>query len=80
MLSLGVALVEQPLPADDDARLAQLHRPLPVCADEACHDRLVAQGAQFADLDGPLLLERDRTTPMQYEGSLMHPASRKLWG
>jgi len=39
MLDLGVALVEQPLPAGDDAALADRHRPLPVCADEACHDR-----------------------------------------
>jgi L-alanine-DL-glutamate epimerase-like enolase superfamily enzyme len=39
MVRLGVAMVEQPLPADDDAALAGLDRPLPVCADEACHDR-----------------------------------------
>jgi L-alanine-DL-glutamate epimerase-like enolase superfamily enzyme len=39
MVRLGVAMVEQPLPADDDAALAGLDRPLPVCADQACHDR-----------------------------------------
>jgi L-alanine-DL-glutamate epimerase-like enolase superfamily enzyme len=39
MLSLGVALVEQPLPATEDSDLEHLQRPLPVCADEACHDR-----------------------------------------
>ena len=39
MLELGVALVEQPLPASDDAPLSELSRPLPVCADESCHDR-----------------------------------------
>ena len=39
MLALGVALVEQPLPADDDRALGALERPLPVCADESCHDR-----------------------------------------
>ncbi len=37
--ALGVAMVEQPLPAGDDAALAGLARPLPVCADESCHDR-----------------------------------------
>lgn len=136
MLDLGVALVEQPLPAADDASLDGLSRPLPVCADEACHDRqsleslrgkydvvnikldktggltealalrqaaieqgyrimvgcmvgsslamapaiLVAQGAEFVDLDGPLLLAEDRKTPVLFEGSQMHPASRMLWG
>ena len=39
LVDLGVAMVEQPLPAGDDAALASLDRPLPVCADEACHDR-----------------------------------------
>jgi L-Ala-D/L-Glu epimerase len=32
-------MVEQPLPAGDDAALAGIDRPLPVCADESCHDR-----------------------------------------
>ncbi len=36
---LGVALVEQPLPAGDDGMLAEIARPVPVCADESCHDR-----------------------------------------
>lgn len=36
---LGVDMVEQPLPAGDDGALAGIARPLPVCADEACHDR-----------------------------------------
>ncbi len=39
MLELGVALVEQPLPAGSDDALEGRARPLPVCADEACHDR-----------------------------------------
>ncbi|MEZ5912671.1 MAG: N-acetyl-D-Glu racemase DgcA [Paracoccaceae bacterium] len=39
LVRLGVALVEQPLPAGDDAMLGEIARPLPVCADEACHDR-----------------------------------------
>jgi L-alanine-DL-glutamate epimerase-like enolase superfamily enzyme len=36
---LGVALVEQPLPAGDDEALIGMDRPVPVCADESCHDR-----------------------------------------
>jgi len=36
---LGVAMVEQPFPAGDDAALAEIERTLPVCADESCHDR-----------------------------------------
>ncbi len=37
--TLGVEMIEQPLPAGDDAALADIERPLPVCADESCHDR-----------------------------------------
>src|SRR3954454_23609192 len=33
----GVTLVEQPLPADRDDALAQITRPLPICADESVH-------------------------------------------
>ncbi|MBV2358838.1 dipeptide epimerase [Thalassococcus sp. CAU 1522] len=36
---LGVALVEQPLPAGADDALTGLARPVPLCADESCHDR-----------------------------------------
>lgn len=39
LLRLGVAMVEQPLPAGADDLLAEIDRPLPVCADESCHDR-----------------------------------------
>ena len=39
LLRLGVALVEQPLPANADDALAGMARPVPVCADESCHDR-----------------------------------------
>ena len=35
----GVTLVEQPLPAGDDAALATIVRPIAVCADESVHDR-----------------------------------------
>lgn len=41
---------------------------------------LVAQDVDFVDLDGPLLLAEDRSDPLSFTGSLIHPASRKLWG
>ncbi|MEQ6202025.1 N-acetyl-D-Glu racemase DgcA [Sulfitobacter sp. HNIBRBA2951] len=39
LVRLGVALVEQPLPAGEDDALIGMARPVPVCADESCHDR-----------------------------------------
>ena len=136
LLRLGVEMVEQPLPAGSDDMLAEIARPLPVCADESCHDRgslpalkskydmvnikldktggltealalhdaaraagyavmvgcmvgsslamapamLVAQGAEIVDLDGPLLLARDRDIPLRFDGSTVHPPDSALWG
>jgi L-Ala-D/L-Glu epimerase len=136
LLRLGVVLVEQPLPADADDLLATMSRPLPVCADESCHDRaslaalrgkydmvnlkldktggltealatraaaramgfqvmvgcmvgsslamapavLLAQGAAFTDLDGPLLLAEDREDPLLYDAQGVHPPAANLWG
>ena len=132
----GVTLVEQPLPAGADAALADLPRPVPVCADESVHGRdslaglvgrydainvkldktggltealalahearaagldimvgcmvatslamapalLLAGLARIVDLDGPLLLARDREPALRYEGSLVFPPSPELWG
>jgi L-alanine-DL-glutamate epimerase-like enolase superfamily enzyme len=132
----GVILVEQPLPAGNDAALASLARPITVCADESIHDRasltdlagkydainikldksggltealalaeqaeragltimmgcmvstslsmapamLVAQRARIVDLDGPLLLAKDRPEGLRYEGSQIFPPEAKLWG
>ncbi|MBI4274179.1 MAG: dipeptide epimerase [Rhizobiales bacterium] len=132
----GVTLIEQPLPAQADTVLAQIARPIPVCADESAHDRaslaslagkydainikldktggltealamaaeaerrgltimvgcmvatslamapamLVAQRARVVDLDGPLLLARDRPDGLRYEDSLVHPPKPSLWG
>ncbi|GAA6188921.1 N-acetyl-D-Glu racemase DgcA [Litorivita sp. NS0012-18] len=39
LLRLGVTLVEQPLPAGEDEALIGMARPVPLCADESCHDR-----------------------------------------
>jgi L-alanine-DL-glutamate epimerase-like enolase superfamily enzyme len=41
---------------------------------------LLAQGADFVDLDGPLLLARDREPGLIYEGSRITPAPHALWG
>jgi len=38
MLRHGVEMIEQPLPAADDRALQSLDRPIPICADESCHD------------------------------------------
>jgi L-Ala-D/L-Glu epimerase len=132
----GVTLVEQPLPAGDDAALGAIARPIPVCADESVHDRaslaalagkydavnvkldktggltealamaeaaqalgfelmvgsmiatslsvapamLVAARARVVDLDGPLLLARDRVPGLRYDGSIVHPPSPAVWG
>lgn len=136
LLRLGVELVEQPLPAGADEALSEMPRPVPVCADESCHDRaslaalkgrydmvnikldkaggltealalrdearrmglkvmvgcmvgtslamapavLVAQGAEVADLDGPLLLAEDRPRPLVYDEAGVHPPEAELWG
>lgn len=39
LLRLGVTMVEQPLPAGEDDALLGVDRPVPLCADESCHDR-----------------------------------------
>jgi L-Ala-D/L-Glu epimerase len=133
---LGVELVEQPLPAGQDDMLAEIARPIPVCADESCFDRaslaglrgkydvvnlkldktgglteglltrdlarlmgfqvmvgcmvgsslamapavLLAQGADWTDLDGPLLLAEDRPCSLCYDVEGVHPPDANLWG
>lgn len=125
----GVELVEQPLPAGDDAALADIRSGIAICADESVHDFaslahlprwytainikldktggltdalklldaakarglgimvgcmlgtslamrpavILAQNADVVDLDGPLLLAKDRDNPLRYEGSLLVP-------
>jgi len=41
---------------------------------------LLAGMAEFVDLDGPLLLAKDRDPSMRYEGDLLYPPGRDLWG
>jgi L-alanine-DL-glutamate epimerase-like enolase superfamily enzyme len=135
-VAASVELIEQPLPAKEDAALAGIARPVPVCADESLHDRaglaalkgkydavnikldkaggltealalaedaeragfaimigsmvstslgvapamLLAERAKFVDLDGPLLLAKDREPGLRYDGALVFPPSPELWG
>jgi L-alanine-DL-glutamate epimerase-like enolase superfamily enzyme len=133
---LDVKLLEQPLPAGEDAALEGYASPVPLCADESLHTRaelavcarryglvnvkldkaggltealalveeararglglmvgcmvatslamapamIVAQGAEFVDLDGPLLLARDREPGLVITGSVIEAPDEALWG
>jgi L-alanine-DL-glutamate epimerase-like enolase superfamily enzyme len=132
----GVELIEQPLPAGADEALADIARPVPVCADESAHTSadlprlkgrydavnikldktggltealamaqaakaagfrimvgsmvatslaaapalLLAGYADWVDLDGPLLLARDRDPPLDISDGWISPPTRELWG
>lgn len=41
---------------------------------------LLAQGADWVDLDGPLLLASDRDPAVRFEDGLLHPPPPQLWG
>ncbi|MBT6274617.1 MAG: dipeptide epimerase [Chromatiales bacterium] len=41
---------------------------------------LIAQGAEYVDLDGPLWMAKDRVPPLAYAGSVVSPANPDLWG
>ena len=41
---------------------------------------LLAQDADWVDLDGPLLLASDRTPSLYYDGAIVHPPPAQLWG
>lgn len=132
----GVALVEQPFPANRDEALVDAGFPIPLCADESFHVRadleplrdrydavnvkldktggltealatldaaeelgfqvmvgcmvatslamapalLLASRAAYVDLDGPLLLARDREPGLVYHGSIIEGPVAALWG
>jgi L-alanine-DL-glutamate epimerase-like enolase superfamily enzyme len=136
LVRLGVELVEQPLPDKQDDALNTIDFPIPLCADESCHDTgslgnvegryqfvnvkldktggltealrlieisritgldimigcmvatslamapaaLLGPLATYIDLDGPLLLAKDRDNPLEYKGSTVAPPSPDLWG
>jgi hypothetical protein len=41
---------------------------------------LLTAQARYVDLDGPLLLARDREGGLRYDGSLIYPPDSALWG
>jgi len=41
---------------------------------------VAAQGAAYADIDGPLLLKKDRADAMEYRKGIVNPPHRRLWG
>ena len=41
---------------------------------------VLAQGADLVDLDGPLLLAKDRSRGLRYEGETVFPPEVELWG
>jgi L-Ala-D/L-Glu epimerase len=41
---------------------------------------LLASQARYVDLDGPLLLARDRDDGLRYDESLVYPPEAALWG
>jgi L-alanine-DL-glutamate epimerase-like enolase superfamily enzyme len=135
LAAMGVEMIEQPVPAGQDALLDGLNSPIPLCADESCQTRasldavvgryrainikldkagglteslallhaararglLVMAGcmlgsslaiapafmigcqADWADLDGPLLIE-DRPGGLHFAGSDVWPPQAGLWG
>ena len=52
--------------------------------DPAVRRRLLAEDwleqASYVDLDGPLLLAKDREHGFRFDGSFMHPCDAALWG
>ena len=134
---LGVELIEQPVPAGEEARLDGVRARVPFAADESCQTRadldrcagrfeainikldkaggltealalrtearargfdvmvgcmlctslavapalLLAQGCRWVDLDGPLLLARDRTDGLRFDADgRVWPGTGVLWG
>jgi L-Ala-D/L-Glu epimerase len=55
----GFSLIEQPLPADQDAFLAGFDSPVPLCADESLHDR--HDLARIATLYDVINIKLDKT-------------------
>ena len=136
LADFGVALLEQPLPADEDEALMYLNYPVALCADESCQssgeleavaDRydainikldkcggltdglvmqrwcqqnnklvmvgnmlgsslamapalVIAQGADFVDLDGPLWQHTDVKPSLQINGGRVESPVSDLWG
>lgn len=71
----GVEVVEQPLPAADDAALAALERLIPVCADESAHDS--GNLADLASRYDAVNIKLDKTGGLT-EALVMAAQARKL--
>jgi len=136
LADLGVEMIEQPVPAGNDAELVNYKSSVPLCADEACHTSddlaeltgkyqmvnikldktggltealklataardagfsimvgcmvgtslamapgvLLGGVAEFVDLDGPLLLKKDRANGLLFDAGKVHPPENTLWG
>lgn len=132
----NVALIEQPLPADQDDDLLSFQSPIAICADESCHSAEGLNGlvgkysavnikldktgglteavnllkkaktldfeimigcmvgsslamapaytlcglADYVDLDGPLLVARDRSSKFSFNNGVMSSIPQSLWG
>lgn len=133
---MNVALIEQPLPDNEDNDLDGFNSPVPLCADESCHTRqtlselvgkyqyvnvkldktggvteaarlinaaqeqgmgimvgcmvgsslamapayALCQRAEFVDLDGPLLVAKDRPQGFHFDQGNMSAPQDLLWG
>lgn len=75
MADLGVAMVEQPVPAGDDAVLATFAHPLPICADEAFHTR--ADLAQIAERYDLVNIKLDKTGGLTEALAVLEEAERR---
>ncbi len=136
LADLGVAMVEQPLPAGEDDLLAGISSPIPLCADESSHtvkdiprlaklydmvnvklDKtgglteaiamvkaaeaaelkvmigcmvgtslamapafLLGSHATYVDIDGPVILAKDREFGLAYSHGRVSPPLPDLWG
>lgn len=72
---LGVEMIEQPLPAGEDAVLASIDRIVPVCADESCHTS--ADLPRLVGLYDIVNLKLDKTGGLT-EGLALATQARKL--
>ena len=70
-----VALIEQPLPADADAVLADTKRAVPICADESAHD--LASLAALVNKYDAVNIKLDKTGGLT-EALAMADEARKL--
>ena len=75
---LGVALVEQPVPAGEDEALRGLDRPVPLCADESVHDR--ATLPRLAGLYDMVNIKLDKTGGFTEALELRWEAERQGFG